>query len=330
MFRIFSTSEQKFLDIVDVPKTRLRACLVKDWKLFFPDYELIATPFELSGIGLSGVDMLAYSSTEKKFVVLELAYHKSDFFAADYQEFIHKNFAEIYLQSTQIYGLDLPKFTEISKNSIIFVRLAQSFTNAWISRAKSDLQNTSLGIKYLWLSEELLLLENVDLNRSTNDLEAENASPSTLNEPTARRYQKKHIPQKLADENLQNISEYFADCSENLKLLSLRLYQFLKSQHQNPKVRLYRTELIFEFEDYPKVLKIFKNSNHNHDSKSPILYISTPFSPTDLAETTLVSALDAQNKRLDVLVQNNPEMEIFLNILQKIKTQKDTDWVATE
>jgi hypothetical protein len=318
MLRIFSTSEQNFLDSVDVPKLSLRLCLVKNWKLFFPDYELIVAPFQLENVGLSELDMLAYSPKDKKFVVLELAYHKSDFFAADYQAFIQKKFAEIYLQSTQIYGLDLPKFTEIEKNSIIFVRLAHSFTNAWISRAKSDTQNTTFGIKYLWLSEELLLLENVDLNRSpTAQSDTENAPTSALEEQPSRRYQKKSNLPKLADENLQNISEYFADCSENLKLLSLRLYQFLKSQHQNPKVRLYRTELIFEFEAYPKTLKIFKNSNHNHDSKSPILYVNTPFSPSDLATTTLVNALDAQNEGLDILIQNSPEMELFLNILQK-------------
>ena len=126
MPKLFSINDKKILKQVQKTETELNNFLKNHRKYFFPNLKFIKNEFHLSGNvrsdGSSGrIDIFAFNPKTKKFVVFEL---KKNFDknisqqASDYKDFIEDNFAEIYLETTQKYGVKLPSYNEILKEQI--------------------------------------------------------------------------------------------------------------------------------------------------------------------------------------------------------------------
>lgn len=166
MIRLFSSINKRFLKSVDKSESGLNKFLSENWIDFFPQFKFIKNEFTLDGNvrgkGTAGrIDILAYNPKSKKFIVIEL---KRDFDknirnqASDYKDFIEDNFADIYLLATHKYEVELPKYTELQKDSIELVLIAKEFNNLDVEKAKKSKGEITL-IRYMWFEEELLLID---------------------------------------------------------------------------------------------------------------------------------------------------------------------------
>ena len=178
MPKLFSISDKKILKQVQKNETELNNFLTNHWKYFFPNFEFIKNEFHLSGNvrsdGTSGrIDIFAFNPKTKKFVIFEL---KKNFDrnisqqASDYKNFIEDNFAEIYLETIQKYGVILPSYNEISKDQIEIIFIAQKFTHIHIANAKK--RNNVTLIKYFWFENDLFLVDYI--NNDPDDEEGRN------------------------------------------------------------------------------------------------------------------------------------------------------------
>jgi hypothetical protein len=181
MLKLYSTENKKFLKQVNKSETELNHFISENWKEFFPHLTFIKSEFALDGNvrskgGSGRIDILAFDPKTKKFVIFEL---KRDLDknirnqASDYRDFVEDNFSKIYLLSTQNYNAVLPKYTEISEDSIELVLIAKTFSPTDVDKAKKSKSEITL-IKYLWFENQLLLIDY--LNNDPDDLiEKENA-----------------------------------------------------------------------------------------------------------------------------------------------------------
>ena len=181
MLKLYSTDNKKFLKQVNKSEAELNRFISENWKEFFPHLTFIKSEFAIDGNvrskgGSGRIDILAFDPKTKKFVIFEL---KKDLDknirnqASDYRDFIEDNFSKIYLLSTQTYEAVLPKYSEISENSIELVLIAKTFSPADVEKAKKSKNEITL-IKYLWFENQLLLIDY--LNNDPDDLlEKENA-----------------------------------------------------------------------------------------------------------------------------------------------------------
>ncbi len=181
MLKLYSTDNKKFLKQVNKSEAELNRFLTDNWKEFFPHFKFIKSEFSLDGNvrskGTSGrMDIFAFNPKSKKFVIFELKKDSDSNIrnqASDYKDYIEDNFAEIYLLSTQEYDVDLPKYSEISKNDIELILIAKSFSSTDVTKAKRSKGEITL-IKYMWFENQLLLIDY--LNNDPDDLiEKENA-----------------------------------------------------------------------------------------------------------------------------------------------------------
>lgn len=82
---------------------------------------------------------MAYNPVTHRFVIFEL---KKDYDrnitdqAADYRDFVQDNFAEIYLEATQDYKVELPVYSEIQKDKVEVVLVAKRFSSTQQERAR--------------------------------------------------------------------------------------------------------------------------------------------------------------------------------------------------
>jgi hypothetical protein len=181
MLKLYSTENKKFLKQVNKSEAELNRFISENWKEFFPHLTFIKSEFALDGNvrskgGSGRIDILAFDPKTKKFVIFEL---KKDLDknirnqASDYRDFIEDNFSKIYLLSTQTYEAVLPKYSEISEDSIELVLIAKAFSPGDVEKAKKSKNEITL-IKYLWFENQLLLIDY--LNNDPDDLiEKENA-----------------------------------------------------------------------------------------------------------------------------------------------------------
>ncbi|TSC95543.1 MAG: hypothetical protein Athens101410_497 [Parcubacteria group bacterium Athens1014_10] len=178
MPKLFSINDKKILKQVQKTETELNNFLTNHWKYFFSNFEFIKNEFQLSGNvrsdGSSGrIDIFAFNPKTRKFVIFEL---KKNFDrnisqqASDYKDFIEDNFAEIYLETTQKYGVNLPSYNEILKDQIEIIFIAQKFTQTHIVNAKK--RNNVTLIKYFWFENDLFLVDYI--NNDPDDEERQN------------------------------------------------------------------------------------------------------------------------------------------------------------
>ena len=144
MPKLFSTTDKKFLKQIDKPEHSLNKFICENWSSLFSKYILISSEFSIKGnvrsLGTNGrIDILAYNPTSKKFVIFEL---KKDYDknitdqAADYRDYVQDNFSDIYLQSTQKYNINLPKYDQITQDKVEIVLIAKKFSITQIDRVK--------------------------------------------------------------------------------------------------------------------------------------------------------------------------------------------------
>lgn len=183
MVKLYSTSNQRILEIVNKSETELNKFLSNNWKAFFPQYFFIKSEFSIEGNvrskGTSGrIDILAFNPSSNKFVVLELKTDKDKNIrnqVSDYKDYVEDNFSQIYLMSLQKYNAALPLFNNISQDSIEVVMIAKEYSSTDIERVKkSKSKNLTTLIRYMWFENELLLIDYI--NNDPDDLiEKENA-----------------------------------------------------------------------------------------------------------------------------------------------------------
>ena len=182
MLKLYSTDNKKFLKQVNKSEAELNRFISENWKEFFPHFTFIRSEFTLDGNvrskgGSGRIDILAFNPKTKKFVIIEL---KKDLDknirnqASDYKDFVEDNFAKIYLLSTQSYDVVLPKYSDISEDSIELILIAKTFSPADVDKAKKSKSEITL-IKYMWFENQLLLIDYI--NNDPDDLiEKENAA----------------------------------------------------------------------------------------------------------------------------------------------------------
>jgi hypothetical protein len=181
MIKLFSLDSKTFLKRENRSEVELNKFLCENWANFFPQYKFVKNEFTLDGSvrskgGSGRIDILAFNPATNKFVVFEL---KRDIDknirnqVSDYRDFIEDNFARIYLLATQKFSVDLPKYENISEDSIEVMMIAKSFAPADIDKARKSKSEITL-IKYLWFENQLLLIDY--LNNDPEDLvEKENS-----------------------------------------------------------------------------------------------------------------------------------------------------------
>lgn len=182
MLKLYSTDNKKFLKQINKSEAELNRFITENWKEFFPHFTFIKSEFALDGNvrskgGSGRIDILTFNPKTKKFVIIEL---KKDFDknirnqASDYRDFVEDNFAKIYLLATQSYNVALPKYSDISEDSIELILIAKTFSPADVDKAKKSKSEITL-IKYMWFENQLLLIDY--LNNDPDDLiEKENAA----------------------------------------------------------------------------------------------------------------------------------------------------------
>ena len=178
MPKLFSINDKKILKQIQRTEAELNNFLTNHWRYFFPNFEFIKNEFRLFGNVRSDessgrIDIFAFNPKTSKFVIFELkkCFDKNiSQQASDYKDFIEDNFAEIYLETTQKYGVKLPSYHEISKDQLEIVFIAQKFTQAHIVSAKK--RNNVTLIKYFWFENDLLLVDYI--NNDPDDEEKQN------------------------------------------------------------------------------------------------------------------------------------------------------------
>ncbi|MBI3258942.1 MAG: hypothetical protein HYZ54_05650 [Ignavibacteriae bacterium] len=226
MIRIFSSNNKKFLKSVNKSESELNRFLSENWNDFFPHLKFIKSEFSLEGNvrsrGTAGrIDILAFNPQSKKFVVIEL---KRDLDknirnqASDYKDFVEDNFANIYLLTIQKYNVNLPKFTEISKETIDLILISKEFNNLDVDKAKKSKGEITL-IRYMWFEEELLLIDYLN-NDPLELIEKENTEKL--------KKIKAIIDNKPIIDNITEIDMFFHKKDE-AKRLFLIFYELLKT-----------------------------------------------------------------------------------------------------
>ncbi len=180
MPKLFSTTNKKFLKQVNKPESELNKFICENWTSLFPNLVLVTGEFPLKGnvrsIGTSGrIDILAYNPKSKRFVIFEL---KKDYDkniteqAADYREYIEDNFADVYLKTSQLYNIELPKFQEIDIKQIEIVLIAKKFSITQIERVKKNKENNITLIKYFWFEDDLVFIDYLNNDPDEEKIEA--------------------------------------------------------------------------------------------------------------------------------------------------------------
>jgi hypothetical protein len=178
MIKIFNSKTKKFLKTLDKPEKELNQFISNNWKNIFPQYIFITNEFKIDGNvrsrgGSGRIDIISFNPKTKKFVIFELKKQQDKNIreqASDYRDFVEDNFAEIYLQTSQKYKIELPQYTEISKESAEIILIAKNFTQADIDKAKKSKNEVTL-IKYFWFEDDLVLIEYLNNDPETEELE---------------------------------------------------------------------------------------------------------------------------------------------------------------
>lgn len=287
--------------------------MVDSWSFIFPDLVYIKNEFQLEGDvrskGTAGrVDILAFNPKSKKVVVFEL---KNDFDknvsqqASDYKDFVEDNFSDIYLQATQKYAINLPKYNEIETSSVELIIIAKKFTPIHINGAKKY-SNVTL-IKYFWFEDDLFLIDYV--NNDPDDLiEKEN---------TEKIRRIKNIIQNKTE--LSEIEAFFFKKEEAKRFFSIFIN--LLSQWGEPIIEIQQTKIKISFNNETFSIiplggktgrKSFLQINTNIDiSKIPGLLFDDRIRPDKKKKGSW------GNERYEIFIQNENQMENFSEFIKQ-------------
>ncbi|KAK3604965.1 hypothetical protein CHS0354_000629 [Potamilus streckersoni] len=292
--------------LVDINET---TCQVKKIK---PSSFLVANFAErnVRSIGIGGrIDILAYNSKSKRFVVFEL---KKDYDkniteqAADYRDCIDDNFADVYLKTTQQYNINLPKFQDVLKE-IEIVLIAKRFSITQIERVKKNKENNITLIKYFWFEDDLIFIDY--LNNDPDEEKIENIDSKKVRLV-------KEIVNK--DPDLYEIDRFF-NLKQESKDVFLVFYEWLKTKGSvvvKPRQVLLKVEFgehTFSAIGYAgkvaskQVLQI--NTNIDLMSINQLLV-------EDRVREGQKKKGSLASERFEIRLKNKAEMEIMINALK--------------
>lgn len=318
MPKLFSITENKILKQVKKSETELNNFLTNHWKYIFPDFLFIKNEFCLKGNvrnnDSSGrIDIFAFNPKTKKFVVFEL---KKEFDknvsqqASDYKDFVEDNFAEIYIETTQKFGINLPGYSEIIKDQIEVILIAQKFTQAHISSAKK--RNNITLIKYFWFEDDLFLIDYI--NNDPDDEEKQNTEKI--------RKIKKIIDGK---DELSEIEIFFYK-KEKSKLFFEKFYSFLTG-FGNVDIKINQTNISLKIKDFSFSIipnngsgkwKAFLQINTDFDiSDISLLVFDDRFSEKYLKEKDGKPKGSLGKERFEVFIQNDQQLENLISFLRE-------------
>lgn len=315
MPKLFSSNSKKFLKQINRPESELNKFICENWASLFPNLVFISNEFPLKGnvrsIGTSGrMDILAYNPKSKRFVIFELKkeYDKNiTEQAADYREYVEDNFADVYLKTTQLYNIQLPKYQDMDIKQIEIVLIAKKFSITQLERVKKNKENNITLIKYFWFEEDLIFIDYLN-----NDPDEEKME--TLDSKKVRLV-KEIINQ---DPDLYEIDRFF-----NLRQISkevfLVFYDWLKKLGE-VKITPKQSFLKIGFKQYT-----FSAIGYaGKVGSKQILQINTNIDLTN-TEGLLVEdrKREGQKKkgslapeRYEIRIRNREEMELMLNALK--------------
>ena len=318
MPKLFSINDKKILKQVQKTETELNNFLTNHWKYFFPNLEFIKNEFHLSGNvrsdGSSGrIDIFAFNPKTKKFVVFEL---KKNFDknisqqASDYKDFIEDNFAEIYLETTQKYGVKLPSYNEILKEQIEIIFIAQKFTQTHIVNAKK--RNNVTLIKYFWFENDLFLVDYI--NNDPDDEEGQNT-------------EKIKKIKKIIDgkDELSEIAIFFYK-KEKSKQFFDNFFNFLngfgvidlKINQTNISLKIKKTSFSIIPNNGGGKWKAFLQINTDFDiTNVPSLVFDDRFNEKYLREKDGKPKGSLGKERFEVFIQNEEQLEKLISFLRE-------------
>jgi hypothetical protein len=315
MPKLFSNNHKKFLSIIDKPEKELNRFICENWNNLFPKLTFITNEFLLKGnvrsFGNNGrIDILAYNSESKKFVVFEL---KKDYDknitdqAADYRDYIQDNFSDVYLHSIQKYEVQLPKFSEINQTNIEIILIAKKFSLTQIDRVKKFKENIVTLIKYYWFEDELVFIDYI--NNDPDDVKIENINAKKISD--------------ISKIITQDPEQYEIDRFFSLKTLSKdAFYIFFNSIKTKGNVYL-------EFQQTKIKVKINNETFSiigfgGKTGRKSILQINTNIDISVLKNLLFDDRYRGEEKKMkgslgteryEVFIRNNEEAEIFSDFL---------------
>lgn len=318
MPKLFSITDQKTLKQVQKSESELNNFLTNHWKYIFPNFKFIKSEFRLNGNVRSNessgrIDIFAFNPKTRKFIVFEL---KKEFDknisqqASDYKDFLEDNFEKIYLETTQKFGIELPRYHEIEKEQIEVIFIAQKFTQTHISSAKKR-SNVTL-IKYFWFENNLFLIDYV--NNDPDDEEKQNT-------------EKIKKIKKIIDgkDELSEIEMFFYK-KEKSKIYFERFYNFL-SGFGNVDIKISQTKISLKIKDFSFSIipnngsgkwKAFLQINTDFDvSNISSLVFDDRFNEKYLKEKDGKPKGSLGNERFEVFVQEEQQLESLIAFLRE-------------
>ncbi len=315
MPKLFSKNNKKFLSIIDKPERELNKFICENWKMLFPKLTLIASEFPLKGnvrsIGNNGrIDILAYNSATKKFVVLEL---KKDYDknitdqAADYRDYIQDNFSDVYLQSTQKYEIDLPKFIEINQITVEIILIAKKFSLTHLERVKKLKENTITLIRYYWFEDDLIFIDY--LNNDPDEEKIENINTKKIVEIAKIIEQN---PEQIEIDKFFNL-KYKSKDAFLIFLEALKKKAVVDISFQQTKIKIRINQQTFSVIGYGGKIgrKSILQINTNIDVSSVKNLIIEDRYRGD--KSKMKGSLGSE--RFEVFIRNDEEMEFFTNFI---------------
>lgn len=318
MPKLFSITGKKILKQVQKSETELNHFLTNHWKYFFPSFEFIKNEFSLSGNVRSDessgrIDIFAFNQKTKKFIVFELkrVFDKNiSQQASDYKDFIEDNFAEIYLEATQRYGVKLPSYHEISKDQIEIIFIAQKFTQTHITSVKK--RNNITLIKYFWFEDDLFLVDYI--NNDPDDEEKQNT-------------EKIKKIKKIIDgkDDFSEIGMFFYK-KEKSKLFFEKFFNFLTG-FGNVDTRINQTNISLKIKNSSFSIipnngggkwRAFLQINTDYDvSIIPLLVFDDRFNERYLKEKGGKPKGSLGKERYEVFIQNDEQLENLISFLRE-------------
>jgi len=308
MPKLFSLQSGKFLRQVNKTEPELNRFLTENWKQLFPRYTLISNEFRLKGNvrskGTSGrVDILAFNFETKKFVVFELKKEMDKNVneqASDYRDFIEDNFEKIYLQATQAYEVELPKFYDISQESVEVIILSKEFSQTDIERVKKRKDITL--IKYVWFEDNLFFYDY--LNNNPDDENAEKI---------------KTIKKVIEGKPIISEIDMFFNVKQEAKRLFLMFKDFLEVKG-NVKVEIQQTKIKLITESGETFSCIGYGGK---TGRKYFLQINTDIDVTKVSELLFDDRIRPDGKkkgsigteRYEVFIQNESQLSNFMNFI---------------
>jgi hypothetical protein len=235
--KLFSSDNEKFLQI-DRTESELNKFICKNWKDLFPQhYTFIHEEFTLEGnVRSSGdksgrIDILGFNQKTEEFIIFEL---KKDYDknitgqAFDYRNYIRNNFPDIYMRTTDTYGIKLPEYRKLkSKNqNPEIILIAKKFGKVQINDAIDNAKENNIIItliKYYWFENNFIFIDYVNNDPDDSKIEIADTQNREINNIKNINSSEKEAQDKIAN--------FFRELPKNKTAFDY-FFNFLKSDEK--------------------------------------------------------------------------------------------------